>query len=307
MSEGGGVDVAVAIVAYQVREALDRCLDSLPAALGNLTAEITVVDNSPDLDTWDGLAGRSDVRRLRGGPSLGFGAACNLVLESAEARFFLILNPDTLLPPGGIRRLVDELNRDAGIGIIGPKLIREDGKLDPAARRAFPTPGSALARFARLGRLFPGSRRFGGYNLTYLDPNRKAEVGAVSGAFMLTRGGLFHDLAGFDRQFWMYGEDLDFAFRAQQAGWKVVYEPSVTVIHAKRSSSSQRPLRTRYEFYRAMLLFYRKHLAKSRPIVMNALVVAGIFALGVGSVSVEVLRRGARAVRFFRASTGHGR
>jgi GT2 family glycosyltransferase len=303
----GAVDVAVAIVAYRVRGALARCLDSLDGALGDLSARVTVVDNSPDLATWHSLAARPRVRRLRGGPSLGFGAACNLALMQAEARYFLVLNPDTVLPPGGVQALAGELDRDPAIGIIGPKLVRENGELDPAARRSFPTPGVALARLTGIGRLFPGSRRLGGYNLTYLDPDHRAAVGAVSGAFMLTRGALFQDLGGFDRRFWMYGEDLDFAHRVGRRGQKVVYEPSVTVVHAKRRSSAQRPLRTRYEFYRAMLLFYRKHQGGERWFLMNGLVVAGIFALGVGSVLLEGLRRVIRAVRLRRDSADHRR
>ncbi|HJN39823.1 MAG TPA: hypothetical protein QGH28_06565, partial [Chloroflexota bacterium] len=92
-----------------------------------------------------------------------------------------------------------------------------------------------------------------------------------------------------------------------QRGLKVAYEPSVTVVHAKRRSSAQRPLRTRYEFYRAMLLFYRKHQAGERSLFMNGLVVAGIFALGAGSVLLEGLRRGFRAVRLQRGSAARRR
>ncbi len=292
MSVSGEIDVSIAVVAYRVRDELDRCLNSLAAALGGLSAEITVVDNSPDMLTWRHLGTRSGVRRLRGSASLGFGAGCNVALEGAGGRHFLILNPDTLLPPDGLRLLVAELDREPEIGIVGPKLIREDGELDPAARRGFPTPWSAFARFAQLGRVFPERRIFAGYNLGYQDPDERAEVDAVSGAFMLIRGELFRHLEGFDRRFWMYGEDLDLAYRAKAAGWKVVYEPAVTGVHAKRLSTTQRPLRTRVEFYRAMGLFYRKHEAAGRPAVLNALVMAGIFGLGAGAVLYELLRRG---------------
>ena len=292
MSAGGGIDLSIAVVAYRVRDELDRCLDSLEVALGGLSAEITVVDNSPDMLTWRYLGTRSGIRRLRGSASLGFGAGCNLALEGARGRHFLILNPDTLLPPDGLRLLVAELDGEPEIGIVGPKLIRMDGELDPAARRGFPTPWSAFARFARLGRLFPGRKFSGGYNLGHQNPDERAEVDAVSGAFMLIRGELFRNLGGFDRRFWMYGEDLDLAYRAKEAGWKVIYQPAVTVLHAKRSSSVQRPLRTRAEFYRATALFYRKHEAAGRPAALNALVMAGIFGLGSGAVLYELLRRG---------------
>ncbi len=295
----GEIGISIALVAYRVRDELDRCLNSIEAALGGLSAEITVVDNSPGMLTWRHLGTRTGVRRLRGSTSLGFGAACNIALDGAVGRYFLILNPDTLLPPDSLRLLAAELDREPEIGIVGPRLVRENGELDPAARRGFPTPWSAFARFARLGRIFPGRRIFGGYNLTHLDPDRRSEVDAVSGAFMLTRSELFRELDGFDRRFWMYGEDLDFAYRAREAGWKVVYQPEVTVLHVKRSSTSQRRLRTRVEFYRAMARFYRKHEARRRPGALNALVMAGIFGLGAGAVLYELVRRG-------RGSTGSG-
>ena len=285
-----GVDVSIALITYRVRDALDRCLGSLEGALGGLSAEITVVDNSPDLLTWRHLGGMHAVRRLRGSPSLGFGAACNLALTGSPGRHYLVLNPDTLLPPNSISQLVADLDSNSDVGIVGPKLIRETGAPDPAARRSFPTPWSAFTRFVYLGHLFPKSRIFGRYNLTYLDPDQRSEVDAVSGAFMLMRREVFEKVGGFDQRFWMYGEDLDLAWRARSFGWKVVYQPGVQVLHLKRSSSSQRRLRTRMEFYKAMILFYRKHQAHDRSSMFNFVVIVGICTLGIAAVLLEFLR-----------------
>jgi hypothetical protein len=293
LSVGGrkvGVDVSIALVTYRVREALDKCLGSLEGALGGLSAETTVIDNSPDLLIWRHLGRLDGVRRLRGAPSLGFGSACNLALRGSSGRYYLVLNPDTLLPPDSISQLVADLDSNTDVGIIGPQLIRETGVPDLAARRSVPTPWSAFTRFLYLGHLFPKSRIFGAYNLTYLAPDQRAEVDAVSGAFMLMRREVFENTGGFDQRFWMYGEDLDLSCCARALGWKVVYQPAVQVLHLKRSSSSQRRLRTRMEFYRAMVMFYRKHQADDRAPAFNFVVIVGICTMGIAALVLEVLR-----------------
>lgn len=294
LSVGGGnvgVDVSIALVTYRVWDALAKCLGSLESALGGLSAEITVIDNSPEMLIWRHLGRMDGVRRLRGSPSLGFGPACNLAFNGSSGHYYLVLNPDTLLPPNSISQLVADLDNNADVGIVGPQLIRETGAPDLAARRSVPTPWTAFTRFLYLGHLFPKSRIFGEYNLTYLDPDQRAEVDAVSGAFMLMRREVFEKTGGFDQRFWMYGEDLDLSCRARALGWKVVYQPAVQVLHLKRSSSSQRRLRTRMEFYRAMVMFYCKHQAHDRLTAFNFVVIVGICTMGIAALALEALRK----------------
>jgi len=144
---------------------------------------------------------------------------------------------------------------------MGPKLVREDGSLDLAARRSFPTPAVAFYRMAGLSRLFPRSRRFGRYNLTFLDPDQTAEVDAVAGAFMLLRPLAVEQAGLLDERFFLYGEDLDWALRIKNLRWKVVYYPGVSVLHYKRESSRRHRRRATQEFYRSMRLFFEKHYA----------------------------------------------
>jgi len=176
------------------------------------------------------------------------------------------------------------------VGIAGPKLMMADGRLDLACRRSFPTPEVSFYRLSGLSRLFPKSRRFGRYNLTYLDPDQVAEVDSVVGAFMMIRGETLEEVGDLDEGFFLYGEDLDFAYRAKKAGWKVYYNPQVTVLHYKRRSSSQNRKRAQHEFYRAMHLFYRKHYAKTTPLWLHWLVMAGILLRGGTAMLQEVLR-----------------
>jgi GT2 family glycosyltransferase len=224
----------------------------------------------------------------------GYAAANNLGLRRAVGDYCLLLNPDTVVPPDALARTVEAMERDRSLGVLGPKLVRGDGTLDLACRRSFPTPRNALFHFLRLPRLFPGSRLFGEYNLTDRDPDQEYDVDSVVGAYMLLRRRVLEEVGLLDETFWMYGEDLDLCLRARNAGWRTRYFPRVRVLHLKGESSKGRSLRCTYEFFRAMHVFYRKHYAPRAPAAQNALVTAGIVAIGLGSLVMDRLRPAAR-------------
>jgi hypothetical protein len=142
----------------------------------------------------------------------------------------------------------------------------------------------------RLGKLFPKSRLFGRYNMTYLDEHLETEVDCVVGAFMLVRREVIERVGLLDERFWMYGEDIDWAFRIKQAGWKVWYYPAVTVLHVKRAASRRNP-RARIEFERASLLFYRKYYAASTPRLIHVAVLAAILVRGGLPLWKEIWRK----------------
>jgi GT2 family glycosyltransferase len=168
--------------------------------------------------------------------------------------------------------------------------VLADGSLDVACRRAFPTPEVAFYRMTGLSRLFPHSPRFGRYNMTFLDPNTEAEVDSVVGACMLVRGAVAREVGLLDESYFMYGEDLDWAYRIKQYGWKIMYVPSVTINHYKRMSSRQRPFRSIRAFYDAMRVFHRKHYATTTPMALNMLIEAGITLKEAWSLGSNLLR-----------------
>jgi len=279
-----GGDVAVVIVEHNTRDLLARCLDSLlgGGGLDGLSATIWVVDNASDDGGLAMVAERYPaVRRIASADNIGYAAANNLGLRSAgfgqterapgRFRQALLLNPDTVVPPGAVAALVAALEAADDIAVVGPKLVLPDGSLDLACRRSFPTVEVSLYRFLGLSRLFPKSRRFGRYNLTYLDPDVDADVDSVVGACMLVRGAAIAQVGLLDERYWMYGEDLDWALRMRRTGWRVVYRPAVQVHHVKRAASRSSP-RAGYEFQRAMWLFYDKHYAATTPRPVHHLV-----------------------------------
>ncbi|HRE26699.1 MAG TPA: glycosyltransferase family 2 protein, partial [Anaerolineales bacterium] len=192
-------------------------------------------------------------------------------------RYALLLNPDTVVPPDAFARMVAHLDAHPETGVAGPRLVLPDGRLDLACRRSFPTPEIAFYRLTGLSLLFPKSRLFGRYNLTYLDPGQEAVVDSVVGAFMLVRREAIARAGLLDEHFFMYGEDLDWALEIHKAGWNARYFPDVTVLHVKRAAS-RRSSRAQVAFHEAMLYFYRKHYRGATNPLLGALVVVGIHA-----------------------------
>ena len=154
-----------------------------------------------------------------------------------------------------------------------------DGSLDKACRRSFPTPLISLYHFSGLAKLFPNSPRFARYNMTYLPVDQEAEVDSVVGAYMQVRREAIEAVGLLDEVFFMYGEDLDWAYRIKNAGWSVVYHPQVVVKHVKRAASRQSQ-RAQLEFWRAMLIFYRKHYRTTTPLWLHSLIMTGLLLKG---------------------------
>lgn len=282
------LDIGIVIVSWNTRDLLRDCLKSVAASEG-VTTQVVVVDNASS----DGSAEMvqrefPDVKVITNADNAGYPKANNQGFRllgfdrdcgDSAPRYALALNPDTVLPPSALREMVAYMDADETRGVAGPKLVMLNGALDLACRRSFPTPEISFYRMVGLSKLFPRSRRFGRYNMTFLDPDIETEVDSVVGAFMLVRRDAISRVGLFDETFFMYGEDLDWAYRIKQAGWIVLYNPRVTVIHVKRAASRQ-SRRAKYEFYRAMLIFYRKHYRATTPWWLHSLILMGLALRG---------------------------
>lgn len=307
------MDLGIVILNYNTRALLRDCLKSL-ADTRDVGFEVVVVDNA----SRDGSAAmvreeflaapvlasgaasptpdppHFPVRLIASERNGGFAYGNNLALRELLARAdppraIMLLNTDTLVSPGALRAMLDFMDARPDAGVVGPRLVRADGTLDLACRRSFPTPEISFYRMLGLSRLFPRSRRFGRYNLTYLDENRTAEVDSVVGACMLLRTAALRQAGLLDESFFMYGEDLDLALRIKQRGWKVFYYPGARVLHYKRESSRQ-SRRAQVEFYRAMYIFYDKHYRRTTPFWLHWIVMAGIALKGGLALAPEMLR-----------------
>jgi hypothetical protein len=299
------VDLAIVIVNYNTRHLLRDCLNSIFESKVNFVYRVCVVDNhSPDDSASMVRQAFPQVHLIESDENHGYAYANNLGLramnldlsqpsDAPPPRFALLLNPDTILPPSALQEMLDFMTAHPDAGAAGPRLVLPNGELDRACRRSFPSPEVAFYRLTGLSFLFPRSQRFGRYNLTHLDPSITTEVDSVVGAFMLVRGEVVRQVGLLDERFFMYGEDLDWAYRIKQAGWKIYYNAAVTVLHYKEAASKgDRTIRpkTRYEFYRAMYLFYRKHYAEQTSLPMHGLVLFGLILRGGVALLAEGLR-----------------
>jgi hypothetical protein len=301
------LDLGIVIVNYNTQDYLRRCLQTVYASQGRFTYRVVVVDNaSPDDSVAMVRAAFPQAEVIASPTNGGFSYANNLGLRSlgyrgvgevdAEApRYALLLNPDTEVPPDALYGLVQFMDSKPEAGVAGPKLVLEDGSLDLACRRSFPTPMVSLYRYSGLAKLFPRSPVFGRYNMTHVDPDLEIEVDSVVGACMQVRKEAIAQVGLLDEAFFMYGEDLDWAFRIKKAGWKVFYHPAVTVRHVKRAAS-RRSRKAQYEFHRASLIFYRKHYRAVTPLPLHLMVLAGLLAKG-GRALLPELRRASPSTR----------
>ena len=269
------MNVSVIIVNYNVRQFLENALSSIQRSMEGIDGEIFVVDNASDDGSVEMLKSTfPDVAVIENTENLGFARANNLALARARGAYLLLINPDTVVQEDTLRVMLDFFVQNPDVGLAGCKILNPDGTLQLPCRRSFPTPWVAFTKVFGLSTLFPHSEWFGKYNLTYLNPDETYEVDAISGSFMMMTRALYEKIGGLDETFFMYGEDLDWCYRASQAGFKVCYVHSTKIIHFKGESTKRSNIDEIKLFYRAMQLFVEKHF--SRSLIMKSVLSLGI-------------------------------
>lgn len=296
------IDLGIIIVNWNTQTLLRKTLETVFASEGDFSYQVVVVDNastdgSPDMVKTEFPQAHLIASDVNGGFSYGNNLGLRWLgyrgagdVDDNAPRYALLLNPDTEVPPTSLYEMVKFMDSRPDVGIAGPKLLlKENGQLDKACRRGFPTPLVSFYHFSGLAKLFPNNPRFARYNMTYLDQDQEAEVDSVVGAYMQLRKEAIAKVGLLDETFFMYGEDLDWSLRIKQTGWKVIYHPQVVVWHVKRASS-KKSKKAQYEFYRAMLLFYRKHYRKTTPLWLHSLVLTGLMVKGGRQLWQEIRR-----------------
>ncbi|MBI2419175.1 MAG: glycosyltransferase, partial [Ignavibacteriales bacterium] len=256
------MDLSIIIVNYNVKDFLHHLLQSINAAVRDISAEVIIVDNASTDGSVEMLRREFPGITLIASPeNLGFSRANNAGIKKSKGRYILLLNPDTLIGEETFVTMIKFLDEHKEVGLAGCKLLNPDGTLQLACRRGFPGPWVSFCKVTGLSSIFPKSRLFAKYNLTYLDENQSHEVDAISGAFMMIRKEVVDEIGGLDEQFFMYGEDLDWCYRVQKAGHKVYYVHNTKIIHYKGESTKRSNIDETRVFYNAMRLFVRKHFS----------------------------------------------
>lgn len=228
-------EVSVLIVTYNSARQIDACLDAL-ARGADVALEVIAVDNASGDGTAEKLARAAGVHLVVNGCNRGFAAAINQAARLAHGRYLLLLNPDTQVQPGALRRLLDFLQRHPAVGICAPRLVDMDGRIRHNCF-GFETPWSFFAFGVGVGPLRWLRRLALGGNRWDITADAALEVEAVTGAAMLVRRDLFEAFGGLDERFFMYCEDGDFCLRTARNGWKTVLVPCAVVIHVGGAST----------------------------------------------------------------------
>lgn len=230
--------MTVAVISWNTRELLHRCLESLASDGRSGLAEVWVVDNASRDGSAAMVGERHPWARLVAlDENVGYGRAVNLVAQQTASRWLVLANADVALEPDALSRLVAAGEADPGAGIIAPRLVLPTGETQHLAW-AFPTVSATLAQ--NLGpRILPGRvadhlALRGGWN-----PDRARRVPWAVGALLLVRRRAWDEVGGFDAGHWMSAEDLDLGWRMRKAGWATRYEPAAVVHHDESSATRQ--------------------------------------------------------------------
>jgi N-acetylglucosaminyl-diphospho-decaprenol L-rhamnosyltransferase len=237
-ADGEKPSVAVAVVSYNTRRLLDRCLATLQPEAARGLAEVWVVDNASSDGSGEMVAERFPWARLVSlSENLGFGRAVNLVAARTSTAWLAPANADVALRPGALERLLEVGDRHPRVAAVAPRLVLPGGETQHSVF-AFPSIPFALALQAAAPRLHPAI----GDRMAlpgYWDATRAREVPWAVAAFLLVRRTAWDEVGGFDERQWMYAEDLDLGWRLRRAGWTYRYEPDAVVDHESAASTTQ--------------------------------------------------------------------
>jgi GT2 family glycosyltransferase len=268
--------VSVVVVTFNSEATISNCIDSVFETAADWIDKVVVVDNASSDQTCAFIKKFANpVELIENKINQGFGRACNAGSELGESEFILFLNPDARLEHETLVSLVAFLDARQSAACCGPVVCNEKGVPDPACRRGFPTPANAIGRLFFLEKLLPNSKRIAGYRLPWLGFDREARVDCISGSCLFIRRSDFTRLAGFDEQFFLFGEDIDLCKRVSLLGRETWFVPTARVTHVGGNSMKQVKETANYEFYRAMRIYISKHW-RSLPGISYKLIDTGI-------------------------------
>ena len=265
------MDISFCIVSLNAKHHLNYCLRSIPNAVETLSYEILIADNnSKDGSKEYILSKYSNLNWISNQRNKGYTKALNDLIKISQGRYKVILNPDSQLMSNSVSCLIDYLNQNKNIGIVGPKVLNADGSFQKSCRRGLAPPSAVFSYFFGLSRIFNNNKRYTGYHLNHLDENQIHEVSGVSGSCMIIRNAVISDIGYFDEQFFAYQEDSDICLRAIEMGWKIYYNPRAVVVHqGGMGGANSVPLKANFEWHRSYIRYYNKHFSNDYSIIFN--------------------------------------
>ncbi|MDD5723227.1 MAG: glycosyltransferase family 2 protein [Syntrophales bacterium] len=291
MSRNSSPCLDIVIVNYNSTDELLACLSSIDRHGMEQATTITIVDNASH-DNVDRVSQRyPSVGLVKNDHNAGFARAVNDGLSRGTADFVMIMNPDTLVTPRFFRHMVDFMTENPHVGILGPRVLNEDGSTQGSAR-SFPTLSTLLfGRTSLLTRLFPqSSLSIKSVPTLSSDGVSPMEVEWISGACMLVRRCAVNTVGMLDERFFVYWEDVDWCRRMRESGWRVVYYPQASIIHRIGASSETNIMRSLLTFHISFFRYCEKY--SRMPLIITApLVCTGLALRLMAATGVEMMRR----------------
>jgi GT2 family glycosyltransferase len=255
----GTVDISVVIVAWNAKQYLELCLQSLVDAPPRRSMEVFVVDNA----SADGTAEMTNskfpwVKLIRSTENLGFSRGNNVAIRQARGRYVALINPDVIVFPGCLDALADFLDENPKVGNVGPRVFNPDMTQQSTCRR-FPTLWNNFCSTTRLESIFKGSRFFAGEHMFYFPHDRVLPVDVIVGCFSMIRREALDEVGLLDEGLFMYGDDVDWCRRARNMGWEVYFYPDARAIHDRGKTTAPYPVRFAVAQQRSILRYWRKH------------------------------------------------
>jgi len=258
--------LSVLIVNWNTRDLLRACLLSLRRHPPTEPMEVWVLDNA----SHDGSAAMvqqefAEVGLIASEQNLGYAAGNNLLMQKAQGEYLLLLNADTEVTEGALDTALRFLREHPEAGALGANLVHPDGRVQ-ASVRGFPEPSAVMWEYLGLARLFPRSRRFGAYRMTWFTYDRIAAVDQPMGTFLMLSRRAVEQVGLMDEQFPVFFNEVDWCYRAKLQGWKIYFHPDVVIIHHGGASTRQVRPQMIWESHRSLQKFYQKHYRQRLPL-----------------------------------------
>jgi len=271
---------------------VDQCLNSVKLAIGNLPVEVIVIDNASIDGSVELLKKKySDFKLIFNEDNLGFSKANNQGINTSQGEYVLLLNPDTVVEESTFEKVINFMDNHPDAGGLGVRMIDGKGRFLPESKRGLPTPMVAFYKIFGLSRIFPKSKRFGQYHVGHLSEFETNKIDVLSGAFMLMRKTALDKVGNLDEDFFMYGEDIDLSYRIQKGGYDNYYFPDTTIIHYKGESTKKSSVNYVFVFYRAMIIFAKKHFTGNNAWLFSFLINLAIYFRAFIAISGRIIKR----------------
>jgi len=271
------VRLSVVIVNWNTTPLLGECLRSLAAHPPAVEHEVIVVDNaSADFGKDAFREEFADVTLIANAGNAGYARGCNQGIEASTGDYILLLNPDTRVRADALDALIEIMDRRKDAAAAGAKLVRPDGTVERSVR-SFPYPAAVAFDFLGLSRILAQSRTLGRYRMMWFSYTEEAEVDQPMGSCLILRRKVIDEIGLMDEAFPIFFNEVDWLYRARQAGYKAYFSPAAVVVHHGAASTSHVDRRKMIsESHDSLIRFYAKHFRRGIVAPVYYLVIACI-------------------------------